>query len=165
MKYKLEREIINYILDGLGVYSPSRKLSIFDKSFLLDKKINIEDEKPVSIYGCQADIEGSQMRIMLTDLLEHEDDYIEFYLIIKYANSPYYAFFLLNTESFTEEDSFALYSVDGKMFDKNSISMSASLLLGMEQLKDIPIQWKKMSSYDDMYSCLISSIDYANGMV
>lgn len=156
----LSREIKNHIFDCFGVgYTNREKVrkleNINTEKYSLKNKIVLEleenEKSENNVFGIEVAIDGSLLRIVYSNILDLETS--TSILIIMFDNFPP---FVLDSD-----DEINLYN-DGKFY-KSNLFLQAKLLMGIEQLFDLPLLWNKINKSEDMFDILIGYINYKDG--
>lgn len=155
-----------HILSGLGVFKNVKGTSINAPIYKIDKTIMVDDKKK-DVFATEAKIGESLLRIIYSDI-SCEDNSSDFVFVISFANAPYYGFYLYQNfddlNDFDSSDCLILeYFKD--CLNECKVSVFSSVLSGLEQLKDLPVNWNQCKEYQDIYDVLIKVIDYHEGLL
>ena len=121
------------------------------------EKISFEDStEKKSVWGIQSSIESAEVKMLLADL--SQDSLPEFVLLVKIKDCPTYCCHLLLSE---EDNPEALIAVSSdKIWLPCNTFLQSMFLTGMEQLRDVSSGWKKLETYKEEYSSLLSFINF-----
>lgn len=162
MNNTLKKEIITHIFKSLGIFHSKTNNSLFDNltddKFLIDKKMTFQDEDNKkyqnNIWAATSTLEGSLVKIMIADITENTR---EFALIVQMDNFMPSALRLS-----VDEDDFGTMMFnpnDNKWIDSNTLFQS-KILVGIESLSEIYLQWNRLDTYSDMYKFLIGFLNF-----
>jgi hypothetical protein len=173
MNQKLTEEIVYHILANLGVLPSSFvdqdvTKSVIDKRFLLSDKLSFETEEGdlihKNVYGCQIQVGGKDLKLLLADCGTSKD-LPEYCLLTQLKDAPTFGMFLvysqLSDDGFDPEAMIAV-SVDTRYWVPCSTYLQATYLAGMEQLRDLGFGWTKCTAYQAQYAQLQSFIKFHN---
>lgn len=155
-------EIVKHIFARLGIDNNLNKYyaSITDSEFLIDKKLVLVDgDTDISnnIWSAKAEIGDISIKLMIASC--SLDNSQEHAMVIHMDNSPIYGCYF---GSGTNE---ANIFVNISEWVDTTIFMQASLLAGMEQIKELNIAWSRNDDYDELYSKLVSFIESRDSLV
>lgn len=153
----ISKAIVKHIFQYLS--SPNYG-SFFNQKYLISKEISIElDDNEIlnkKVWGMTGIVNNSIMKMLLTNVSIDADcaEYIGIFQLddlsifaIKYCepdDSNNKAFFLHNGEAWVETSNLVL----------------AKLLVGIEQIKELLIDYKPIDDYKELYQYLISFLNY-----
>lgn len=171
MNYQLTEEICYHILANLGVLpstfvSVQSSRSIIDKQFIIPDKINfqIEDQSvSKNVYGAQVMITGDkEFKLLLVD--NSLDDVPEYGLLVQMKDAPAFGVYLVFNKLLPPDQQIEAQAMIAVMSEDHwipcSIYLQATFLAGMEQLRDLCVNWGQVKSYDQQYQNLISFLDF-----
>lgn len=161
MNLTLRKEIINHTFKTFGLFNDIQNINMFEKlnteKFLIDKKIVFSTENQEfkrKIWAATSKIENSNINIVIADIAE---DIAEFTIIIQLDNFFPYALRL----SLDPEDSGSIHIlVDNKTWVEASTMLQAKMLVGIESLSEIFLQWTRLDKYNDMYQILLNFLNF-----
>jgi hypothetical protein len=160
----LKREIISHIYKVIGIYADENILKtsmlepIVGDKFLLNKKIAFETEdkkqKQNNLWAATSRIESSYIKIMAADITE---DISEFTIILQMDNFiPCAIRFSLDNE-----DTGSMFiNVENNNWVEASTLMQAKMLVGIESLSEIYLQWERLDDYSSMYKLLVGFLNF-----
>jgi hypothetical protein len=158
---KLKKEIISHIFHTVGIFTTGNNAElishILDKQFLLDKKLafEIDDEKyEKSIHAMYAKMETSEIKILAADTT---NEIREFTLIIQMDKS--YPCALRLSEDVDDSGSISFCIENNKWIEAGTI-LQAKILMGVESLSGLFLNWKKINDYGDIYKSLVGFLNY-----
>lgn len=168
MNTDLREVIVRHILSSFAVIPSSfvnldKTRTLKHKDFLLQETISFTDEQGSliknKIWGCQFTIEGKEMRILLGDCSQ-DNSLPEYALLVSMKESPSYGVYLIDEPQ--SRDSLIGCSLDNKNWMECQTYLQATFLAGMEQMKDVNVQYTKCTDYKDQYRSLLSFIKFHN---
>lgn len=169
MNYILQNEIIKHILFNLGIpQNSTARETLINQKFLLEKFIQIQSEDQTlnnRLWGCDIVINQQVLKLLLADCSQNlAQEYLsqEYCLIIHFDNCPIYGLYFSFDQNETDNyKSYVAYKdINSNQWIKCSIFLQATLLAGMEQIKDFLFSCKKCPKYEVEYQALISFINY-----
>lgn len=163
MRYGLTDCIVEHIFDNLGI-SLQRTASLRDPVFQLKETIEYDDVYQAPLYGAEFTIEKSHFRMLLADFSDSET-YSEYAMVIKLTGSPTYGCYLFIDGAIgTPEDGLICFAAKPNTWLKASISIQATFLAGMENLREVNTSWTKPKKYQDLLEELKSFYEYQNNI-
>lgn len=164
MNLTLKKEIISHIFKTVGLFNDKNimKISMIgqlnSEDFLIDKKIafETEDKKQIQnkIWATTVKIENSDVKILIADISE---DIQEFTLILQMDSFVPCAMRL----SMDEDDNGSMYiNVENDKWIEATTTLQARMLVGVESLSELYLQWKKLDKYSDMYKSLVGFLNF-----
>lgn len=163
MNLKLKKEIIKHIFNKFNLFKINELNSGFienllNEKFVLPKKIVFENEENKKyeniIFGAEFNIKEKKINILVADL--KEDNTPEYALLFKMDNLPTYALRL----SATNDDNGSLYINYQDNWVDGSTAVQSKFLLGIENISNIVVEWKRLDKYDEMYKLLIDFLNF-----
>jgi hypothetical protein len=173
MNTNLLEEIVKHIFSNLSVIhshfvNSEKSKSLMSSEFLLDKKLSFDLENNETadrkVWGCQISSEQKELKILLADCWQ-ERGVPELYLIVQLKDAPAYGLFYVHSSEKEKDDrSFIACSVNDNDWMECSTYLQATFLAGMEQLKDLGLNWTKCKDYTKQYNLLLSLIKYHDSL-
>jgi hypothetical protein len=168
MNQRLKKEIILNIFNVMGVFRDKTNFSastliepLIEEKFLLDKKLSFEIEdgtkRENQVFAATTKIDGNMIKVMIADII---DEIPEYAIIMQMDNFPSIAMRLS-----LEDDDYGTmtFHIENKWIEIGT-SAQARVLMGIENLSEIFAAWERMIDYKDMYSVLISFLNYVEGI-
>ena len=162
MNKKLEEEIIRHIFNNLGILKDisidSKK--IIDKSYLLKEKLvfDIEEQQITNdVFGCEISIAGQKNFKILVGECSSDKAIPEYCLIVHFQDSPIYGAYLCDDK---DSEPLIALNVDNKGWMPCSTFLQATFLAGMEQLKDVYLNWTHCTKYENEFKLMNSFIKF-----
>jgi hypothetical protein len=166
MNTKLTQQIVHHIFSGLGVapnslVKNSKFESIKSKKYLLSEKLIFSDENGQeiknNIWGTQLFVENNNLKILVGDCTT-TSDVLEFAAVIHLEENPTYGIYL----NYGDDESYPLISVslDGINWMNCNTYLQATFLAAMENIKNIPFNWRSIDQYKKEHDSLLSYIKY-----
>ena len=162
---KLTNEILLQIFSNIGAVVPT-KVSLKSPSFKLNTTIDLEDEfnTKISLWGAEVKLDNSKLRLLLADLTEKNDLHNkEYALVVSLQDCPAYAAYLLLESTVVDKNiprhGKIFFSLEDSNWLSTSIFLQASFLCGMEQMKEVPSVWNKMTDEQDLIEGMKLLID------
>lgn len=154
----ISNHIIQHIFKSWGIPTTSGTFTLLSNEFKLKKEISIElDNSEIirrPIWGAQGQIGTSQIKLILSDLGVDSQEYV---LICQLDNLSVYAFKL-----YADNDgNLAFVAHENDAWIELSNLLLARLLVGIEQINEIFVQYIPLGNYQDLYKYLISFVNYA----
>lgn len=172
MNEKLSEEIAYHIFSNIGIFPSSfvdqgKSKSIVSKDFILNEKISfINDENKAinkNVYGCQISITGEKNFKMLVGDCTQDKDLPTYCLLIQLKDAPAYGIYMAFDKSIKESVyTEVLFGVNQnkKYWMPCTIYLQATLLAGMEQLRDLTTTWEKCIDYKEEYEQMLEFIKF-----
>ena len=163
---KLTEQIIKHIFFSFGIlqsedFNVKSFQSLLHNEFLLNKTIKFEVENNNTIennlWGCQLDIEGQQLKIIVGDT-SREKDIKEYCLIVHLEKYPIYGIYL--STDINDPQALIGYSINGSNWNNCSIYLQATFLAALEKIKDYILIPKACNHFDDEYKAMLSFITF-----
>jgi hypothetical protein len=155
MNKNLTNSIVNHIFANLLVIPSDfinidKSKSLISKEYLLNKKLVFEEEGNVfnnNIWGCQMSTGDQTFKLILADCTGSSNE-LEYCLLIVSTDLPTYGCYLASSD-LEENNSLISVSMDaGKNWMPCKTYLQATFLAGMEQLKEMVLNWNKCQDYD-----------------
>lgn len=153
MSSKLTNEILLQVFSNIGAVVPT-KVSLKSPSFKLATTIDLEDTK-LPLWGAEVMLDKSRLRLLLTDLTEKGDIHNKEYgLVVSLDDCPSYAAYVLLESTVVDKNvprhGKIFFSLEESNWLMTSMFLQASFLCGMEQLKEVPSIWNKITNEEDL---------------
>jgi hypothetical protein len=164
---KLLNSIVSHVFSNFAVVEAKfidlqKTKSLINNDFLINNKLSfyLDDNTLIEnkVWGCQFSSENSEIKILLGDCSISEDK--EYCMIVKMKDSPAYGLYIS-----TDSDSILACSINEQDWMDCSTYLQATFLAGMEQIKELCLNWNKCHSYDKEYNILLSFIKYSNSIL
>jgi hypothetical protein len=173
---KLTQEIVRHIFANFGII-PSSHVNIdaskllTDPLFLLPETLTFTGEFGDivnKIYGCEVNIANQKsFKVLLGDCYEggpsDGSKPYDYALIVHLKDAPIYGAFCSEGDVSWSEPLLAL-NIDGKGWSPCTTYLQATFLAGMEQLKEISLNWKKCTDYGNEFKALQSFIKFHDSL-
>ena len=165
MNKKLTEQIAFHIFAKFGIMNAdfidkSKTGSLIDDHYLLPETISfkLDDGNLITnkVFGCQMTVSGSEFKILLADCTK-EKDVPEFCLYSQLKGSPAFAIYLILNSN---HEVLIGTSTDKDHWIPCNTYLQALFLAGMENVKDIALNWTACKSYADQYKQMISFIQF-----
>jgi hypothetical protein len=167
MNKQLTNAIAHHIFANLLVVpsdfiNMDKSKSLLSKEYLLDKKLVFEEEGTKfknNVWGCQIATTEQGFKLILADCTG-SDSKNEYCLIVSSDNFPTYGVYLAS-EDLEDNNSLISVSVDeGKNWMACKTYLQATFLAGMEQIKELPLNWNKCLDYDKEFKMVTSFLNH-----
>ena len=167
MDKNLLNSIVSHIFSNFAIVEADfinleKTKSLASKDFLLNNKLSfyLDDNTLIEnkVFGCQVSSEGSEIKILLGDCSISEDK--EYCMVVKMKDSPAYGLYMT-----ADSNSILACSINNNDWMDCSTYLQATFLAGMEQIKELCLNWNKCYSYDQEYNILLSFIKYSNSVL
>lgn len=166
MNLALREQIVKHIMAGLAVIPSShislnKSKSLMSQEFLLSDKLTFEVDDALiknRIWGCQISSEQQEIKILLGDCSQ-EKNVSEYCLVIQLKDAPSYGMYLVCNDNVDSEPLLAC-SINGKDWLECNTYLQATFLAGMEQIKELGLNWNKCKDYKEQYEMMISFIQF-----
>lgn len=146
--------IISYLFECFGIPKNAGRYSIMETDYRLKKELAVEMEDGEVIqrplWGVVGQVGNSQVKILVTDLTIAKDR--EFILIFQLDDLTVYALRM--------EDNAKAYMLHDDKWIELSNLLLAKLLVGVEQLNELLVNWQTFTNYQDHYKYLVSFLNY-----
>jgi hypothetical protein len=158
MNNNLKKEIINHIFNQFGLFQENQIYNLKDNKFLLDKKIIFEDDdKKVfesKIYASSVEIDKSNIKVIVADTSYIEKEYS---VILRMDN-----FYPCGMRLSKDEDDFGtiMFQINNRWMQASTL-LQSKILVGIESLSEIFLQWNKLNNYNEMYNILINFLNFS----
>lgn len=165
MSAKLTEEIIRHIYKCIGVrisHDKSSIASIMQDDYLLDHTINFDDGQKNKIWGLDLKSKDGDVTILLADCQQDSIPEFALFVSVQGAEACYGCYLVYNEfDSENELSSQPMIAFKLKNYDwaECNVQLQASLLLGMEKIKDLQFEMIKSSKLDS-YEKLLSFIKF-----
>lgn len=127
-------------MDNFGLLDKKMNLALNDQSFLLPERVEIEEEY-IRVYGSEVKIADDTMKLLFINCDSKGKD---FFLYFKLGSNPAYGLSLSENNS----EIHIKYDTSNKWVSC-SMLLKASVLAGLEAIKDIYPTFKQLSSYKE----------------
>lgn len=152
--------IVKHIFKYFGVGNPTGLFSLQSEKFLIDKEVSIELEDgevlQKHLWGVSGKIGTSTIQAILADITIDPDEK-EFILVFQLDDLSIYALKLYNLEKKLNQ---AYFAHNAETWVELSNLLIAKLLVGIEQLNELFIDYQPIGNYQDLYQHLISFMNY-----
>lgn len=156
----LSNVIVKHIFKYFGIGNPVSIFSIQTDKFLINKEFSIELEDgevlQKNIWGLTGKIGTSVIQAILADITVDQDQK-EYVLIFQLDNLSVYA---LKLYDFEDKPNTAYFSHNEATWVELSTLLLAKLLVGIEQLNELFIDYQPIANYQELYQHLISFMNY-----
>lgn len=153
---KLRHLIIQKIVKYFGVLNVSSEAR--SKKFLLNKKVSIEFEDDIKedreLYGAIGKIAKNTIRVLATQISA-----TEYVCILQFDNLSIYAI-SVDTEK-PDEDNVRVF-INGNWVILSDLLL-AKLLVGVEQLNEMFVEFLPITNFEELYEHLILFLNYETG--
>jgi len=163
MNSKLQREIISHIFSVFGLFpqQQSKLLQLItDQQFLLNKQLAFETEEGKHytrpIHAMASKIDSSEIKVLVADTTD-ENSIAEYTMLIRIDDS--FPFVLRLSEDQEDSGSLLFYVEDNKWIAAGTL-MQAKILVGVESLTELLLNWKKLEDYNEMYKSLVGFLNW-----
>jgi hypothetical protein len=152
-------DITKHIFNSFGVPGQPGTFCLIDDKFIINKELSIEleDGETISkrIWGTSGRVAASTIKILVTDL-EVDGIAPEYVMIIQLDELSVYAL-RLDAEQLESNKAFCFA---GETWLELSNLLLAKLLVGVEQLNELFVDYQALPNYQDLYKHLISFLNY-----
>jgi len=150
--------IIKYIYNYFGVPKINGSFSILSNKYLLNQKIQIELEDGEKIqkqlWGLSGKVSNSIIRALLADISSSDDEALtESVLLLQLDSFSIYALVL------NKDDNNKAYVLHDDTWIEISMLLLAKLLVGIEQLNEILIDYVPLNNYQDLHKKMIDFVE------
>ena len=172
MNTKLREEIVRHVFSNFAIIPSDfvnldKSKSLLFKEYLLADKITFVDADnnitKNNVWGCQISTGDQEIKIILGECTQ-EENIPEYALFIHVKGAPAYGLYLVynNLVNSGNVDSEALIAItmDGKNWLECQTFLQATFLMGMEQIRDVGLDWDKCSNYKDQFDSLLLFIKF-----
>lgn len=153
----MQTAVIKHIFE---YFTSSNNLSLFDKIYLINKEFSIElDDGEIinkTLAGTIGKIPGSTIQILLADTTI-EDTEKEYIIIFQLDHLSVYA--LKYCESQPVNTKVYFLHNDTTWVELSNLLL-ARLLVGVEQLKELFVDYQPITNYQELYQSLIGFMNY-----
>lgn len=154
--------IVKRIFEYFGIPNRYVGFTMQEQPYMLKKEISIELEDgevlQKNIWGIEGKISNSIIRALLADITV-SSDFKEYILVFQLDNLTVYA---LKLEEGKEAVNRAFFAINGE--NKSWVELSnlllAKLLVGVEQLNELFINYQPITNYQELYQYLINFLNY-----
>jgi hypothetical protein len=162
MNIVLKKEIIKHIFHIFGLLKtqdirPGMIANLIGNEFLINKKVAFEiDGKKYenNIWAATAELDKSIIKIMIADICSDVPEYIA---LIQMNTFPPCAVRI----SFDIDDFGSIYfGMENNNWVDASTLLQVKILIGIEELSGLPLEWKRFDNYMDMYKILIGFLNF-----
>lgn len=159
----IEQVIIEYILNCFGISNSElqKSFSIFDPKFKLKKQISIELDNNESIskelWASSAKINNSILKILASDISVNSEER-EYVVIFQLDELSCYA---LTMEIAENKICKGYYFYENNTWIPLSKLALAKLLVGIEQLQEVLINFETFDKYQELYQFFINFLNHA----
>jgi hypothetical protein len=152
-------QIVKHIFGYFGVPVNPGAFSLFTDKFLLQKELSIELEDGErlnkSVWASAGKIAGSTIKVMITNVsTSAESD--EYVMILQLDELSVYA---MKFDSSELENNKSFVSYDDNWIELSNLLL-ARLLVGVEQINELFVDYQPTSNYQELYHHLISFLNY-----
>lgn len=150
MKSDLLNEIITHIFYNLKFLDSDSKQSICNNYFLCPQNFDFEDSSIISrVYGAQAVVNGYKFKLLAHHFFNENEDGGTFCCVIQMQDCPIYGCIGSYQDNKNVnnkiEDGILVYQINGsESWLPTTTFLQATFLAGMEQLKEMSIQFQKL---------------------
>jgi hypothetical protein len=111
------------------------------------------------IWGCEISTGDQELKILLGDC--SDDQHIDYCLLVHLKNSPAYGIYFVHDENIDCEAMIACTLNNQDWLTCNTY-LQATFLAAMEQCKELGLNWRKCTSYEEELKMMKSFINYHN---
>jgi hypothetical protein len=152
-------DITKHIFNSFGVPGQPGTFSLIDDKFVIKKELSIEleDGETISkkIWGTSGRVAASTIKILVTDL-EVDETEPEYVMIVQLDELSVYA---LKCD-LGDAQSNKAFCLHGENWLELSNLLLAKLLVGVEQLNELFVDYQALPNYQELYKHLISFLNY-----
>jgi hypothetical protein len=168
MNIILQKHIIIHIFSNFMIipsdFVNQKSPSLMDKKFLLNEKLSFELEDGSilknKIWGCQFSADEQELNVLLGDC-SLDINSPEYCLIIQLKNCPAYGLYLtFNDLNSNNNETLIACSLNQKDWMNCNTFLQSTFLTGMEQIKELGLDWHKISNYKQQYEMMLSFINH-----
>jgi hypothetical protein len=153
--------IVNRVFQYFGVPEANRDFSILAQPNLLKKEITMElddgEKIQKSIWGLEGKVSGSTIRAIVVDTTIDIDSK-EYIMVFRLDDLSTYA--LKYEQSADGVKGLAYCAHTAAAWVELSNVLTAKMLVGIEQLNDLIVDYKPLTNYQELYGNLISFLNY-----
>lgn len=167
MNHNLVNAIAYHIFSGLAIV-PSNFINIHSTKPLTSKEYLLSETIPFTlddgtdlknkVWGCQLLYNQEEVKMLLADCTI-EKDVTEYALLVALKGAPTYGIYLI-MDSSQNVNANICFSMNGEGWLEAPTYLQGTFLAGMEQIKDIGLNWSKPSSYKEDFARLIKFIEF-----
>lgn len=157
----MNNTIIEHIFQYFGIGETNNQFlfTILDNKYLIDKKLSIEleDNKCLqqNVWALTGKINTSTIKVLAADISVDEEQ-IEYVLLLQLDELSIYALKLQKSPNISG----TAYVNSNKHWAELTNLLLAKLLVGIEQLNELFIDYKSMTNYQELYQYLIDYLQY-----
>lgn len=152
-------DVIKHIFTSFGVPGQPGTFSVLSDKFVINKELSIEledgDRISKPIWGVAGKVAASTVKILITDL-SVDASINEFAMVMQLDDLSVYA---LKMDSEDIQNNKA-YCFHGENWIELSNLLLAKLLVGVEQLNELFVDYQPFANYQDLYKHLVGFLNY-----
>jgi len=152
------RHIFNYF--GIWVAGHVPLFTILSDKYQIDKKLSIEledgEQLQNSIWGATGKVGTSTIRVLVADITT-DANITEYILLLQLDALSVY---ILKLEMIDEGINRAYFNHNDEIWIELSNLLLAKLLVGIEQMNELFIDYQPITNYQELYQHLISFMNY-----
>jgi hypothetical protein len=166
MDFKLLNNIVSHIFANFAIVESDfvnlqKTKSLASKDYLVDKRLSFSSDDGSQlienkVWGCQFSVETHELKVLLGDCSITKEDK-EYCMIVKKKDCPVYGLYITS-----DYNSILSISLNGVDWMECSTYLQATFLAGMEQVKEVCLNWNRITSFDEEYNMMVNFIKYAN---
>jgi len=158
----ISNAIVKHIFNHFGIWAPGHNptFTILSNKFKIDKNLSIELEDgehlQKNIWGITGKISTSIIKVLVADITT-DADIKEYVLLLQLDELSIYA---LKIELLDEAVNKAYLNHNDEAWVELSNLLLAKLLVGIEQINELFVNYQPLTNYQELYQYLISFMNY-----